>query len=731
MIKGGESMELKMKVSKKTWKRWLAAVLSICLCLSCFQTPVLAQGETQSIEKKQAKKKKIKKKSEPVIASKYSRAKTLMGERDSHTISSIGLDEYADVSISVPGEEQWFSFTAPEKGTYYFYSESQIDTYGILYDLNWETNIFNSIYENDDISTGYFGLAGFAGNEYDFCIPVEMEEGQTYYLSTSLYNENVTGDFKIKVSLNNPVKEEINEADVQNAKEINIDYKENVTIQEPGEYKWFKFIPNESGSYIFYSSSTEDVRAILFKYDEETEQYALVAENDDSDMNENSYDFRISSELENGVTYYLCTNMYDLLDTGAFGVTVTKTKKAESVEVKEVKPYSSMLAYRNQMDNSYGQMTFEISYEESDEKREIVMPFGASYGYDIYGNEIEVLLTDSSLETNWRRKYQGDYLFTAFLRTYEYELTDNIDFNRKINSFKDYGKTAIAMSYGQSVSVGSGTQIFEFTAQENGNHVISYSSGLEDSYIYVYNASENRADWKYGDNNTRYGRLIKGNKYYIVVQSYSGDSGTIKLNYYNGATNPNAAPKPSTPSTSTPSSNVPKAPSVSNKSTGIPATGISVAKKSIALKKGGKIKLSTIVSPLNSTDSVTFTSSKPKVANVNSNGVVKAKKPGKAKIIITTTSGKTVTVKVKVTKKAVKATKISVKKKLKIKKGTVSFLSYKVNPKNSTDKMKWKSSKKGIVSVDNNGKITAKKKGKAVITVKIGNKKASCKVTVK
>lgn len=45
--------------------------------------------------------------------------------------------------------------------------------------------------------------------------------------------------------------------------------------------------------------------------------------------------------------------------------------------------------------------------------------------------------------------------------------------------------------------------------------------------------------------------------------------------------------------------------------------------------------------------------------------------------------------------------------------------------------VKWSSSKKNIVSVTSKGLITAKKAGKAVITVKSGSKKATCTVTVK
>ena len=44
--------------------------------------------------------------------------------------------------------------------------------------------------------------------------------------------------------------------------------------------------------------------------------------------------------------------------------------------------------------------------------------------------------------------------------------------------------------------------------------------------------------------------------------------------------------------------------------------------------------------------------------------------------------------------------------------------------------MKWSSSKKKVVSVTSKGKVTAKKKGNAVITAKVGSKKYRCKIKV-
>lgn len=50
--------------------------------------------------------------------------------------------------------------------------------------------------------------------------------------------------------------------------------------------------------------------------------------------------------------------------------------------------------------------------------------------------------------------------------------------------------------------------------------------------------------------------------------------------------------------------------------------------------------------------------------------------------------------------------------------------------KGTKKKVKWSSSKKSVATVSKNGKVTAKKSGKATITAKVGKKKLKCKVTV-
>ena len=130
-------------------------------------------------------------------------------------------------------------------------------------------------------------------------------------------------------------------------------------------------------------------------------------------------------------------------------------------------------------------------------------------------------------------------------------------------------------------------------------------------------------------------------------------------------------------------------------------------------------------------------SSKPKLvqASVNaSTGKIALrayKKTGKAKITVTTAAGASTTFTVKVQSKKVTAKKIvGFKKTVKLKKGGKYQISRDVSPVTTPDKMKFKSSDKKIASVSKKGLITAKKKGKATITVTIGKRKFKCKVNV-
>jgi uncharacterized protein YjdB len=129
-----------------------------------------------------------------------------------------------------------------------------------------------------------------------------------------------------------------------------------------------------------------------------------------------------------------------------------------------------------------------------------------------------------------------------------------------------------------------------------------------------------------------------------------------------------------------------------------------------------------------------WASSKPAVATVDAKtGTITAKKAGAAKITATALNGKKLTVTVKVVKKAKAIGKISLVKPPKtIRKGSTAQLKLKVSPAGATYKsVVFRSNKPGVVSVDKAGTLTAKKNGKATITVKIGNRTVRHNITVK
>ena len=162
----------------------------------------------------------------------------------------------------------------------------------------------------------------------------------------------------------------------------------------------------------------------------------------------------------------------------------------------------------------------------------------------------------------------------------------------------------------------------------------------------------------------------------------------------------------------------------------IRTTKLTKVPKTLSLTTGKKYTLKPVVTPSNSQEKITYKSSNTTIATVSSTGVITAKKVGK--VTITVQSGKqkaTVTLTVKKAP-ALKAIK-NVPPKKTITKGKTYTLKPQLYPSGAIAKITYTTSNKSIATVDSKGKITAKKKGTAVITVKAGKFTAKCKVTVK
>ena len=174
----------------------------------------------------------------------------------------------------------------------------------------------------------------------------------------------------------------------------------------------------------------------------------------------------------------------------------------------------------------------------------------------------------------------------------------------------------------------------------------------------------------------------------------------------------------------------------------------SVAKlpATIALNVKGKIPLKvkqsfTVKVTMGAGDRVvSWKTSNKKVVSVK-NGRIKGLKAGKsATITVKLASGKKARFKVKVQKAAVATKSIKVTntatgknqgKKATLKRGQSLKLKAALTPVTSLQKVTWSTSNKKIVTVSKSGVIKAKKKGRATITVKSGNKKYNIRITVK
>ena len=129
---------------------------------------------------------------------------------------------------------------------------------------------------------------------------------------------------------------------------------------------------------------------------------------------------------------------------------------------------------------------------------------------------------------------------------------------------------------------------------------------------------------------------------------------------------------------------------------------------------------------------VSWSTGNKKIARVSQKGVVTGKARGNTIITIRLASGYTKKIRVYVQKGIVKTKALKISNtRLNLKKGRSYTLRTTVAPVTSQEKVTFKSSNSKVISVNAKGKIYAKKKGKARITVRSGKKRRVCVVTVK
>ena len=159
-------------------------------------------------------------------------------------------------------------------------------------------------------------------------------------------------------------------------------------------------------------------------------------------------------------------------------------------------------------------------------------------------------------------------------------------------------------------------------------------------------------------------------------------------------------------------------------------TSVTLNKSEMTLGLGQTYTIKAEITPQDSNVTLTWKSSNKNAATVNSKGKISAKGEGRTTITVKTSDGKTASCKITV-KKAPDSVSLNKTSAILGVKQTCT-LQAELTPSDSYTYLNWSSSDSTIVSVDKNGRVTAKKVGTAVVTVKTSNGKyAHCTFTVK
>lgn len=164
-------------------------------------------------------------------------------------------------------------------------------------------------------------------------------------------------------------------------------------------------------------------------------------------------------------------------------------------------------------------------------------------------------------------------------------------------------------------------------------------------------------------------------------------------------------------------------------------TAVSLLPTDVSLGIGETKTIKATITPSDAYDkSITWSSSNPEIATVSHSGLITAKGEGTTTITVTTNDGQ-YTATCKVTVSVIHVSAISINKtSLDMTIGDSQQLSYTITPSNAANKnITWSSSDESVAQVSSTGKVTAKNKGTAVITVKTsdGGYMATCEVNVK
>ncbi len=267
----------------------------------------------------------------------------------------------------------------------YGYIEEDLYILDLQYGANNETDYYLIVYSEEPVQQGQISITvnkipyatamsieclseGYIGDNL-YAVPVFYPEGS--------YNEGVTwssdnsdivyvsegGNIEL-LAVGSATITATSVRGLTATKTITVKDYESIAVNEEkiidsnyGYKKVFKFMPEESGSYKFYSYNNDgDSKAYL--YDSELNE---IAQDDDSGTDNN---FIIIKKLEAGKTYYFAPQFYTYGPTTE-GVFYTKVEKVNAISEITITAYPNKMDYyegRNEF--SYDGLALELIYED-------------------------------------------------------------------------------------------------------------------------------------------------------------------------------------------------------------------------------------------------------------------------------------------------------------------------------------------------------------------------------
>lgn len=233
-------------------------------------------------------------------------------------LSTSNFEKPFTASIGKSGDEDYFSFTPTQSGTYSIESLGSIDPCAYLYNSDQTQVLFE-----DDISDV----------NRNFKITLQLNANQKYYIKIKHYYNTQIGSYSIRIT---PPQSQIT-ADAEGntmatAKALTGYFaNENAQINYSTDVDFFKFTAPETGYYTFEGHGFTDTYAELYYNNN------MIASDDNSGT---VYNFNTSVYLEANNSYYLKVQAKNYA-IGSYSFVIFRGKKL-NVNIYNQQPYSNL-----------------------------------------------------------------------------------------------------------------------------------------------------------------------------------------------------------------------------------------------------------------------------------------------------------------------------------------------------------------------------------------------------